>query len=792
MNNMSLEQFTYTGSPWGRTAPGWTVFQQSNGVTPDAEFELKPYFQFKEMESNAADMVSGRHLPVKLVFAVNAKTGRRLVCQSLDAGARWYDQTRGKDYFAHVFTAKSSQNNFDDIEETFNPVAWLLSPSFQVEFPNEYRDKALKILHGECPNEPTPSLPTLNSIMEIEQNYDFADEQLFSRFCENEKAIHKVGKIISTMIHCYASKQNLSLFFDGTKSYSIDAMAVAVRLLPLSMRTNISFCTWLSAGELRTFPSVDELLFAGTLRRGETADHDIGLYGVLPQDGPDFGNSEEIETFKQMIDAGGILLDVSDFEELVFCWRVAVGQVIGSDEFRRAAKFASRYPAMMDRFSECVANIFAEHFSESEAVEMKVIGVIAWFEFGMSAFEELAWDFCCQCIASTDVFCNTYHILENQASKERFLATTADCAQGISNGLASFVNTMIDSRISMERHAAGMAQHEIYGLALEYCKIKDKVSNQILTLNVAESLNTVNRLFELAGAKVNGIVEVRKNLMYHQKLSELRNIKDIIELQEYVSDGLFDGKKIQKDIVDTLKPKNVYECVEMCNMFNEIGLHGEEMVCEMWMKDRNELQRLRNELNNLREFRRKTGQKTAYLMRMLLFGLAIILGFLVGRRFCSKSIPSPDNSVKATEEIGIETLNINAHGETGALAETMALKHFAEGEGALEPSAEGKGVLEPPVDGQGTVEPPTEGEGALEPLLEGKGAVEPPAEGRGALDSPTEGEDTVDSPTEGEGTVESPAEGESALEPPVERKGTLEPPVEGEDKVELPAEGEDD
>ena len=125
---MSAENFTYTGSPWGYTAPGWTVFQRSPGISPKAAEALMSYFRYPGPPEG----------PVRFVYVGVTPSGQRVLAQSRDSGLRWYDESRGHDYFAHVFVEPASAA----LPPEFNPMSLYMSSGrdgIQTEFPAELK-----------------------------------------------------------------------------------------------------------------------------------------------------------------------------------------------------------------------------------------------------------------------------------------------------------------------------------------------------------------------------------------------------------------------------------------------------------------------------------------------------------------------------------------------------------------------------------------------------------------------------------------------------------------------------
>ena len=657
---MSLEQFTYTGSPWGITAPGWTVFQHSSGISPKDAVELKPFFQFKEIDTENASVIDYRTLPIKLTFVNAEKKEYRIICQSLDAGPRWYDQTRGKDYFAHVFVELPVGNDLINVTESFNPMSWFLSSSFQVEFPEIYREKALQILHGERSNEPTPLLPVLSSLTDIEPNFNYVDDQLFSRICGNDNFIRKIGKLAAEMVRRHLSIQTMPLFFDGTKAYSIDAMAAAVRLLPLIMRTKISFCTWLPSGEIKSFPAINNILFAGTFRSGEVADLDIGLYGVVPIDGPTFTSREDIETFKRMVDIAGLNLDVADYNNLVSCWEIASGHNTNRESLCSARLFAKRFQGMSDEIESGLAGVFANYSYEKLPEEFRIVAAIAWFEFGWVSFEDYARQVCSE---SVNDFSLLEKVLVGLTGNEAKLSFLEEVSQLAAEGEAmDFFEKVMNTDHSLDNYAWQLSEDSLLRLALEYRHIYQHLSQNYFNDDAVKALNIIDKISTYLGQNVEDIEKTRTILEYRHEISLLKTIMNVKSLGTKFPKGFpRNASEVRADILSKVNPESIPQILSLGKILDDLGLNGNEMVIEKWTRDRNINKQVTPTTSRLTNSGKKSFKMRGCLLNILICVICIIIGFLVGKRSRGVKIDYIPSNIHKLHSIDDKTAREEPH-----------------------------------------------------------------------------------------------------------------------------------
>lgn len=577
---MKFEQFTFTGSPWGATAPGWTVFQNSSGIGAAEASVLKPYFQFSNNPAESGEataQIDGRQLPVRLVFARDPETGRRIIAQSLDAGLRWYDQTRGRDYFAHVFVESASGGGETPVSTAFNPVALFLSPSFQREFPEEFRAEALRIMNGERANGPTPELPAIDSLEDILQNEWFSDYVLFDRL--PSAAVDKLGSVVSAL-----SGGNATIFFDATKPEGIDALAAGVRLLPLQLRMKSEFVTWIPQNEIQKFPVATRLAFVGTIREGEKADLDTGLYGTLQSGGPEFKSREDVELFKRMVDAGGAELDAGDFDSLVSCWEVAAGRNADAGALRRAAEFAGRFPGMKDEIAAGLAAAFADYNYDALPRNMKLAGVVAGYELGFDSFRSDFPGSLDDFVRDAALFSDALRTLANDEARAAFAAAVFQAARD-SSDLSGFADTLRGCGGDVRRIAGTSARDgdfAKFSASVDRVDgIRQDVSGGRVAMDAAgAALAGIDAAEEEYGHVFGDLDGTRNALRYLRALDGLTDSGDLQAFADEAAALGVDDAKMRADVLDRIKPGDVpaERLAGMLDAFGAVGIGREELL----------------------------------------------------------------------------------------------------------------------------------------------------------------------------------------------------------------------
>lgn len=677
---MSLEQFTYTGSPWGATAPGWTVFQSSPGVGPKTASSLIPVFEFKlpNLGEEADPETIGDHsLPIRFVYCRRSVDGGRVISQSLDAGPRWYDKTRGRDYFAHVFLEKGEGDVFDGTPASFNPMAMLMSPSMQTEFPHEFRERALGILNGDYPNEPTPPMPRLETLSSIEPNPDFSDAALLDKL--SPALISKLGAIVAAMMRFAAGTDNAKLVVDGTKSMSLVAMATAVRMLPPGIRRDISFATWLPSNELRAFPDADCLLFTGTHRRNESADPDTGLYGDLPQDGLLFKSRSDIECFIRMADACGTGFVPNDFNGLVSCWEIATGRKADAISLRNAARFAGRFPDLMGEVEKGLSDRLGGDCANGLPLNLRLACIVAGYELGMNVADSRGWmnDFACD----SSLFTNALKTLEGDTPRKKFANDVAEAASasGSSDKLASMWLGCKGEVRSLLHLGEDGAFSRLALLAERYDAIRADVAKGVVKPGTADSLlDVVNEAAGRFGDDFGGMAETRAALGYASALDGLRGVDDIKSFAEAIRGFRIDEERIRADIFEKVKPDGipVERLVEAMEAFKQFGIREEDVLRQV-IKGAEKRGREDGESRGrrlVREANARTAEAESHCgcppwlaisISVAALALGLVGGWILGSLHSSGTLPKKESSIDYRQGTKSSVPGMGGAGNTG-------------------------------------------------------------------------------------------------------------------------------
>lgn len=328
-----MEQFTYTGSPWGYSAPGWTVFQRSAGMNPKAAEALRPLFAYAWPQSKDG------FAPVQFTYAGSAPNGGCVVAQTVDAGPRWYDPNRGHDYFAHVVSGDAGA-----ADASFNPLALVGSPSLQTAFPENLKERALKILNGEIPDEPTPKLDQIADLSALEPSPSLSFDAAVSRLPAG--AFPKLGLALAALM------ERRQFQFDAASSDALDFLAAALALLPPSFRRSLCFSTWIPQSAAETHPLAGRLAFFGTRRAGVAADPDTGLYEIPASRAaaPRIASADDARLLKRLVDSCGAGLSAADFAPLLAAFDIASDRAVTEPDAIAAADLAGRFPGLKREF----------------------------------------------------------------------------------------------------------------------------------------------------------------------------------------------------------------------------------------------------------------------------------------------------------------------------------------------------------------------------------------------------------------------------------------------------------
>ena len=411
---MSMKQFTYTATPWGVDAPGWSVFQSTEGLAPAVARSFRAYYAYENLEGEEKS-------PRKLTFAGREGHGQTIVSQGCDCGLRWWDRKRGANYFSHVYLGDANEA-LAGVGIDFNPMAWYGAPCFQEDFPEELKQEAERKDRPELP----PHLPVAEGLAGMETNHDFEDDELFARAEWYDWG--KIGALAEWMHRRANGKEKQALAFDARMATGVDAMALALRLLPLQERMDAVFSTWMTNTEKGSFPDGEKMLFYGTVQDGE-ADADTGVYEKIPTGKLTFAGRRDAELFKRMVDMCGEELGAENWDELVACWEVAAGRVDNQGQLRDAVKFAKGFLGLEAEVEKGLEGAFADSGVGSDGE--RAVALVAWFELGMPAFGDVAKEICGRCAGDGVLFEGALRALEGDGPRAAFLDETYEQAKSL-------------------------------------------------------------------------------------------------------------------------------------------------------------------------------------------------------------------------------------------------------------------------------------------------------------------------------------------------------------------------
>ena len=585
---MGLKQFTYTASPWGISAPGWTVFQYTTGFEPALAKHFKAYYSYENLGGDAKS-------PRKLIFAGKENHGQAILSQGCDCGLRWWDTKRGQNYFTHVYLGES-EKVLADVNVDFNPLAWYGSKCFQ-ENQNEFSSKADQT--GEKTSPPRLDvLKEASGISELQTNPDFNYEALLKR--GESLDWETIGRIVGYMHRRIIGTEKNPLVFDARSSQAIDAMALGLRLLPLEERKQAIFSTWLAHSEMAEFPEKDKLLFYGTIPEGKMNVSGIGLYVELPKDGPDFKNSKEVEIYRSMLDSCGKSIRPEDFDAFLACWKLVTGRGFSTSGLRSSFDFAKRFPGLAKEIESSLANALAVYIdgtTNNIPEKVMLVSTIAFFEFGIKSFKALAGRVCMECVHDFELLAK---VLQELNGNDACMALLNEIeAQTKGKDATIFVNGILNTNIPLDRYAEKMPNDSLLRLALEYRSLSQSYfANSSSLTNAPDAMNIVNKLLKKAGPGVKGIEEIESSLGYRNSLLRINKIDDVYDAFSKFKGAWPKGANVQADIQSRVNPTSVRDFVELGKAMNALGLKGWDMICEKWQADRNRIAQTQNPPQN--------------------------------------------------------------------------------------------------------------------------------------------------------------------------------------------------
>lgn len=571
-----IKEFIFTASPWGKSDPGWMVFATSPGFDTGLVEKCAHWFRYGRPEGMHGDPPEEElgNYPVQYVVARPFRDGAVLMSQTTFTGRRWYDPRPG-DWFAHGLVLPGTEG------QRGSPFAWYRSPSILTCYQDEWKEKAKAIREKKIPWEAPPALPEPGSLEEVEANCDYSWNAVLDRVPEG--AWGKIGALLEA---CAKRREGAkALVFDARKPESLDTMAALLELLPARMRWEAQFATYFHADNVRETKADETFLFYGTIREGEKADADTGLYGALPGGGVAFAGRGDAEAFKRMVDACGEKLGAGDWDDLVSCWEVATGRIDDPGKLRTAVKFAKRFPGLEGEVAEGLAGAFSDSGVGSDGG--RAVALAAWFELGMGAFGNVAKEICGECAGDGAAFGAALRTLEGDGAKAAFLDETYTQAKwnGRLPGLAAmWLGCGADAKHLVPADSKNREFGKFAALVDRFAGIRDNVSHGwAATDGAAKMLKDTERATAVLGDGFDGMEETRKGLRYLVALEKVKGFRDLEAFAwEAYALGV-DKAKVRKDGLQKV-PLGWFPGDEMkaaVKAFGAIGVEAGELIAKV-------------------------------------------------------------------------------------------------------------------------------------------------------------------------------------------------------------------
>lgn len=275
-----IEQLVYSSSPHNIDgSSGWGVLAKTAGLQPNSnqlsnvvDCAVNPYLGNTEEDERLC----------RRSFFLFYSGGTWVLGCSTVTGKRWYrGDNRSGEYISHLFV-------LDKIEKTFQPFAYLNSPSIWRKIPDDWKKEAAEI---SCDRSGAPKI--YPSLPELPQEPSPGQNDTFAHYLEgiDEAAVPGIGKIveyISDLTSLYAIEHAVddepcipALVFDANLSVSLNVMAIVSMLFPYHGRLGLEFCTSLNLKFADSIPRFKHLRFYGTVKEGVSGDSLTGLFDHL-------------------------------------------------------------------------------------------------------------------------------------------------------------------------------------------------------------------------------------------------------------------------------------------------------------------------------------------------------------------------------------------------------------------------------------------------------------------------------------------------------------------------------
>jgi len=608
-----IRQFTYTASPWGKSGSGWMVFQQSRNVSSDETKKLYDLYRYEELQ-NAAET---KLFPVQFAYLPMQTGDGAVLTQTTFTGVRWWGDPRPGDFFAHVLLL-DKESVKESAKAGVNPVKLFRSPKLQSAFPENLKQKALRIFNKELPCEPTPGLPELQSLSVFPENQQLTFETALKAI--PERAAKQLGALVCAIMLRTTGKLDNPIVFDSGNKYSPLIMSLALDLIPPTWRAQTWFAVHFAEHALRRIPVFSSLTFYGTDTK-QKADPDSGIVsGVdFKQDPFQFASRDDVQSFKEQLDLLGADVLPEKYEELVSFSKVSLGKTLELNALRSAASFASKIPEMMAKLELGITRAFPGANYNELPLENQKASLVAWFELNMARFKDNAIGFCHECSQNLEKLSMAFQTLKDDNARLNFLNAVSQEAE--KSDVASFANMIIDAPNLLGDITEKLPEDSLLRLILEYRNIKDNLAKGCPNAYLNRDSEIVGKLYDKTGPEVKGLSDTKRILEYHQDIAKIHKIEDIKQiLSKYTMSGGFpQGINVQKDILSIIRPKEVRDVVSCGFSLEALGLHGVDLICRKW-----------NEERESNENARKLDKQKIRKLHIWVLLIGIILGFIGG------------------------------------------------------------------------------------------------------------------------------------------------------------------
>ena len=698
----AVEQFTYAASPWGRSTPGWMTFQKSPGIEDSEIGKISSYYRYGRPDgwdgAPEADMLSS--YPVQFVFArPQSFGGDALLVQTTFTGERWYDPRPG-DWFAHGLRIPSAMLA-GVASSGVSVFRWLLSLSLEREYPDTLRGKAMQISKREIPWENPPDLPALDSLDELEPNTEFDLDAVLGRMADG--AWPKLGSILSACVGRAAGAK--ALVFDATKPESLDTMAALLALMPQRLRIEAQFATYFHAENVREVKADDTLLFYGIVREGESADPDTGLYGELPHGGPEFASREDVELFKNMVDACGDKLVAGEFDSLVKCWEVARGRDCSVKAMQTANAFCvgddggkPRYIELHDLLLKNIAAQLSEDVNADD-VEWRNRFATARFEIGVEPDEYARDRFFEACVMDLTAFDSVCQCVRTDPQALRLFLKELESVSSSKEFKGNLAERLLETNMITKGDVIAVKEKlPLINLMFKYREIVKCGADQVNAS--ADDIKVVEELKGKFGISLSGMDDVLGTLKYKHALLKITSIEDIAKCLKSPFPRRVD---LKGDILSRVKPSSPQEKVKLARAFDAFGISGDKYVVEEWDVDVRSRDKMSNALKDAKsELEKKARENVELRRRLWIVGVicillgGIVIGWIGGRMFkpavrggknAQSESHNPPTAVVTTQKTDAVSLEQGGHGRVEPKDKRKQTGEPAQPSSASEPSS---------------------------------------------------------------------------------------------------------